>query len=373
MKGFYLILFLIVTKIVSAQPGPDDAGLLINRVIYGSTGKELMKDTNFTYKQYLLNRNGEKILQEITGFNFKKYSIHPRVSSFIYLPPFYSNDESDSKKKDYPNQRLDLIYRSDTMRIDFMDLKTISNNIYTPEIDSIVFCPGYFKLYMNPEKKKPELFKGELLEVQKLKREFYQAYSRGINFLRDGLLVQHEMLEAERDNNRLQEMYKRDLRESCSEINVQGNYFQLCADNILVKEQSADILTNQRPQMVDGKTVYYFSYYSSSVHPSYDHIIRAPITISSYKTKVKEKRKYYGYFAKPEDQIALEKYESLQKNKVSINGKVFSGQLKFLMRYSPWFDVGIYTGTGWHVRILTYKNGVLITDETKKEIQPTDK
>jgi tetratricopeptide (TPR) repeat protein len=145
-KLFFLFLLLLVSGKVAAQPG-GGGGLVIGSLFSNKLDSiNLLTDTALSIRTFILAEG--KVYQETFLYQiFLKEKGNLRISRHHHgfgLPP--ANDINEDRYADREsNQRMYLVYKQDTMIIDFMGIIGENGMGNSDTMDSLVIQKGYFK------------------------------------------------------------------------------------------------------------------------------------------------------------------------------------------------------------------------------------
>lgn len=160
MKNFFFSVFLIIVVIPKAFTQPSsDGGINIMYITAGEnqntqTLKQEDFRVNFYYKK--ASHNKRKLKNAYISFTPMKrhYYTFKNPDGIIYVPdhiPVIRKGELN-----LPSQRLEIIYKNDTMIVDFEDVPLYGTG-HTAVMDTLQFYPGkHFKIYMEPLKVRPK-------------------------------------------------------------------------------------------------------------------------------------------------------------------------------------------------------------------------
>jgi len=137
MTRIITILFVFISIEIYAQPG-GGGGLNIENLYSKSLKRINIFDENLKIRYFVITDTSYKsnIFEEI-----KK----EEKTTFIC----HCNFENENSKYDN-NQRIELIYKEDTMIVDFLQIMPANPMGIKSSIDSLVIMKGYFRYYRNP-------------------------------------------------------------------------------------------------------------------------------------------------------------------------------------------------------------------------------
>jgi|GEM_PF-2925593 len=296
-----ILLLLFIAISASAQPG-GGGGLEILNVLDHDGNIISKKDTSLKIQHYILSNKTYKVINEYSMTGREREN--EKHSAFIYLPDYIIRK---NKRIITANQRLTLIYKNDTMTIDFIDIRQENGAGLTDIMEQVWFQSGYFKCYLRPQKSHITRWE-EINLTSKQKNEMLHLLEQGIVpstlfRLKTVGLIEH-IPDPNLENKRL-----RRERENCQGSTV-GKYVNLCYDRINIdnKDSTINISTKLLPTIIDSTDYLRFLYYFQ----------------------------FDGWFGvnNPETQLANYTLVKLISYRIKMNGRFFSGKIKFAVFYN---------------------------------------
>lgn len=157
----FIFCFSGLTKVVSAQPG-GGGGLVISNLFNRELNKIELTDSLLTIRGFVMKSDSRysKVYYENYGIvNNRRYGYDG-----IYLPPDYNNYLTGNNF-DNDNQRLLIIYKADTMMIDFSGIMNENGAGFSDSMDSIVIQKGHYRHIRNPYKGNGNLYERKHMEL----------------------------------------------------------------------------------------------------------------------------------------------------------------------------------------------------------------
>lgn len=204
----YLAVFILSTLVlcqsILGQPG-GGGGIQIEKIIDKNLQLISKSDPELKITRFLLGTDStHKVLQLYSAEAKYHYRTngkpnHIFLPPYIYLPTFKSKN---AKRTSVPNQRIMLIYKKDTMIIDFIDILMENGAGYTDYIEVLKLYPGYFTCYRNIRNRLPIFFNESafaIFNAPKLVDTLNMALKKGINDETLPMLYQYKLLEHNKD------------------------------------------------------------------------------------------------------------------------------------------------------------------------------
>jgi hypothetical protein len=329
MKYFTTTVILLFCSTLIAQPGGGGGLQIMNLYGYDS----LQKDTSLKIQHFILSKKKHKVIEEflLSQEDVSYYHFYQKELTYIYLPPYI---RKGSKSIKVPNQRLQIIYKGDTMIIDFIDVFPENPSGNTDRIDKIFFVAGYFKWFRDPSKtiasfwSNPKTTEKQRNDIQyRLNRNLDnttipELQSLGLLIFKPNLVVRERVMI---------ELHQ------CFDTAYSWNFgfHNLCYDKISDNGEYMDINTIAMPisedSLVSYKFIYQNKYYPGEIY----HV---------YKSRRLES-----------DSMLLK----LKTKKLMINGNVFTGRLLIATRF---YLQTVQRYNGYNITTLTFKDGKLVDD-----------
>jgi hypothetical protein len=310
------------------------------------------KDTALKINSYFLTLTNNKEIRSIVRNtaleNYSPYDFADKVLTHVYLPPFIRRNKKDIST---PDQRLELIYKGDTMTLDFFDIMQENGAGYTDKIDTITFFRGtYFKCYRNVKDKIDRFYsgdstgnhirQGELDSIYRFMQMGFTYYTLGSLYPSTRWLEKYGLI---------QEFYS---KPAMTIFLRQGKYdtlwlrsfpiYGLDLKNISIQSNKIDISSDEAPVLVNNELMYKFYLPYTPVIPLWNML--AP-------------------HMQDQEKVGL-LFQQLKTIPLEINDKLFSGTIKWLIPFrNVWYS-------GVSLIIHTFKNGILIKEEVLPDVDP---
>ncbi len=346
MKMIPCLFFIIFlrSQLLNAQPG-GGGGVQIMKIIVPDPGwkyKTLSKkDTSLKINAYFLTLTKDKeirsILPNTALTNYDPYDFADKVFTHVYLPPFTRHN---GKNILTPDQRLELVYKGDTMTIDIFDILSENGAGRTDKIDTLSFYPGhYLRVYRDINKKVsyyyPGTSTGNRIRTSELD-SIHRFVQMGITDHTLPLLNKYELVEW--FSKPVRTIFFRDNNYDTLWLRSFPVY-TLDLENVSIQSKKINIKTNDPAVWVDNKLNYkfYFNY----------------IPVFRLSDEKKEQQK------------AKKAHLLLQQLKIIplyVNGKAFTGTIKWLV---PFHNMR-YGGTGLYIH--TFNNGLLVKEDIRHDV-----
>jgi len=341
MKIIFSAFILFFFGVTYAQPG-GGGGILITD--FRVDGKSIASnDAELIINQYQLSKNLKNIKQKLSDETHSSWwsgVIDVKTNTFLLIPPFQRTKKTT--RNYLTNQRLELIYKKDTMCIDFVDVLPFSPGGSSDKIDELNFVKGHFVFYRNPKKDFPLIWKSltEGIQYAVTENRMKIITRENIRFLDDlGLVKIVNMplkIATDLENNIDYPILER------NRISASSSFYSID------KKGTFTITTDQEPLLINGAPQYNFRYY--------------------WINDEGNGREKAGY---PAEKILLQDFKQrlLNKTSLSINKKPYSGVLKIVflseILSQPIDPLNPFITTTIITRFkLYYKNGV----QTKQEV-----
>lgn len=299
-------------------------------------------DTAFAVKHYVLSDDEKhRVIKEYKPkeegwYRFAKYIGTPR----LYIPYYVWG--KDGNKQPILNQRLLLIYRKDTMTIDFIDIPSFNPNGFTDVMEKLEFYPhAYIRLYRGIYERHPELREYEsrqaLLSLDSLLRKGF--YDTTYDLLRKA-----GMMEDRSDYKRVV-VLKNGARDTSEQkdypvYSVKPEDMRLTYPARQPDVQEIRLRTVEPPLITDSGLQYRFVF--SFPFPTGREAWMTPLS--------------------KEEERALSLLKAFTKGSLYINGNPFSGRV--LMYYhSSWDTVSARGGT-YDLIVSIYRDGKMVSTAT---------
>jgi hypothetical protein len=258
--GYYLsVFFLVLITAACAQPG-GGGGLNISYIRYVNGDTLELTDENLKINHYVMNKKFNKVEFMFPEVQTHKRSYYTGSREWFYLPPDYY-------EKDYqfcPNQRLEIIYKIDTMTVDFYGIMQENGVGHTEQLDCIDFFPGNYKFHLTESERFDSCWQLRDQfpdQINQLRADM----QKGITSLSKMNLKNWHILE-EAFNPNVHLIWARYQRENCEETvqgSVENQATRLCEKMMELDETTLHLSTIQKPHMVDDTlTLQYYFYFS---------------------------------------------------------------------------------------------------------------
>lgn len=358
MKYFFYLGIIIFLKVgaVFAQPlGTGGGGLNISYITYFMGDTLSFSDENFKINHYVMNKKFTNTEFQFEDLQRHKLEYNTGERPWFYLP----RDYYDNKLKPCPNQRLEIIYKMDTMIVDFVGVMNVNSSDYTEQLDCIRFFPGYYKMYLTESERFDSCWN--------LRNEFPDQIEKLRADMRIGItpntmnnLKGWHILE-EAFNPNVNVIWARVNREHCSETG-QGtfptkNATRLCAGMITLTNSHININTVQKSMRVqDTLTLSYYYYFVFGAYHS-------PSVVAVNDKANSE----HQNFPSEENQIAQSYLDAVEKFTLYINGTRYTGKIiLFVQRnYPDLFSFSHLEETHYY-----YREGKLVYEYVPVKAQP---
>lgn len=345
MKILLSLLTFITTilQILHAQPGGGGGIQIMNVLVPDATGFKTIskKDTSLKINAYFLALNINKDINSIARNralnNYDKYDFAGKVFTHIYLPPHYLKD---GKTTPAPNQRLELIYKGDTMTLDFFGVIPENGSGRTDQIDTISFYSGtYFKCYRNVEAKIARYYPGTSTgnrirpgELDSIRR----LMQMGITYHTLRALEKYELLQ-QFNNKPAMTIFLR--QEKYDTVWLQSfPIYNLELKNINIQSNKINIRADEDAVLVNNQLIYKF------------YLGFTPTLGFTEKNEGQEKVRLL--------------FTQLKTIPLEINGHQFTGTIKWLTPFrNNWYS-------GVSLSIHTFSHGVLVKEEIRYDVHP---
>lgn len=303
MKTISILLLALIFQTTNAQPG-GGGGIIITD--FKIDGKIIANNNpEIIINQYQLSKNLKTIKQKLpneTNSRWWSGEINISPGTFLLMQPYQRTKKITPKY--LTNQRLELIYKKDTMCIDFVNVLPHSSNGASDLINEINFVKGHFIFYRNPKKDFPLIWKSltEGMQYAITENRMKIITRENIRFLDDlGLvkIVDMPLKNATDFENNID--YP--ILDKVSSI-LRPSVYDIASNGVF------RITTDQEPLSINGIPQYNFRYYWTNDN-------RDGLEKVGYREEL-QKRQYF-------QQILLSKNIN-----VSINKKPYNGILKIV-------------------------------------------
>lgn len=323
-----------------SQPG-GGGGLNISYIKFVNGDTLDFSDKNFKINHYVMNKKFSKIEYEFTADNKKYSNYYTGNKAWFYLPPDYYDNNFEYCK----NQRLEIIYKIDTMTIDFYGIMGENGAGHTEQLDVIEFFPGNYKFHLTESERFDSCWQLRNQfpdQIDKLQEDM----RKGITQITKPNLKSWHILEEEFNPN-IEIFWARVNRESCTETGLHGpaNFTRLCECMIELTATHFYLKTEQKPTKILDTSAYCFYFY---------HVFKEyPIEVRSYD----EKKNNQIYPPVEEDRIAQNYLDALEKYTLYINGSRYTGKIVLNVNHQSMYPM---FGVPNEQIIYNYKEGKLL-------------
>jgi hypothetical protein len=311
IRCFLILIGLFFCEWVSfAQPG-GGGGLNISHITYLNGDTLDFSDKNFKINHFVMNEKFDKIKYQFTDAHSKKINFATGQKEWFFLPPNYTDD----KVKTCPYQRLDIIYKIDTMRIDFYGVCQENGKGHTEQLTKIEFFPGKYKFHLTESERFDSCWQYRVQFADPIKK-LREDMRTGITNQTKQNLKSWRILEEE-FNPFVEIIWARFNRENCLETNVQSptNFYRLCECMMTLTQTHLYIKTNQKKVSLNDTMGYQFYFY---------HVFK------KYSNEIyldKNSRMHMMLHPVEENRIAQKYLDALDTNTVYINDAGYTGKI----------------------------------------------
>lgn len=318
-----IIVFLKIVIIGWTQPN-QSTGLLIKDLVDYNGDAIQYKNKKILIKHYILSDKKHKVIDSLSDEKIQNIRNEIKSQGYYFMADSY---ERNGKKKDAPNQRLMLIYQTDTLTIDFIDIGQYD------VVEEIVFFPEYFKIYRDPAKKIKD-WDNDSLYPPETRSKIRELLKLGISH-KVYPLSGYRLLENKTCKdpfNVLQKYQRLDCLEKKSEIK---GYTILCEQNFNTIDSILYLQTNELSIKVNKQEVYQFYYY--------------------YTNKYRVCDEYY---------LAFDLLKKIEFYNLYINQKKFTGMIRLVVPqlWDDWLYYDLWK--------MTYEEGLLKKREVLNNVDP---
>lgn len=344
MKPFFLssLFLLLVGLVAHGQPG-GGGGLNISYLRYVNGDTLAFNDKNLKINHYVMNKKFNKVEYQFREIQTSKQQYYTGSREWFYLPPNY-----DLRKDQVcPNQRLEIIYKVDTMIVDFYGIMQENGIGRTEQLDCIDFFPGKYKFHLTESERFDSCW--QLREqfpdqIEKLQKDMHAGITQQT---KSNLKAWHILQEAfNPETNNLWLRYNREMCEEFGQGTFAGSFTRLCEGMIELTSTHFYLTTKQVPTHHVDTNVYCFYFYH--VFKEYRMLVQSP------NEPLKERMNPPA----EENRIAQNYADALEKYTVYINGERFTGQI--LLRISHEYIYPQIHGSNVEEIHFNYKDGKLI-------------
>lgn len=339
LKNFLLIVVPVLLFFTTHAQIPEGGGLRIIKIMvpdpmWGGFKVISPNDSMIKIRSYALELDTNDNIRSITPTSFAKDRINDddtanAFNTHIYLP--YSARINGNKKL-LPDQRLELIYKADTMTIDFFDIPPPGESGDMDSMDTLTFYRShYLKCYRDPSKKLPSYVN----PPQTKDDPVYRFMQMGITNHTIPLLYNYLLVEDA--DKPVMMVFQGDKQYDTLWLPAVPVYTVL-PGTVDISAKKINISTAKPPLLIDsGKISYkFYQAFSPSLSPGSEEI--------KMRTMMKELRTIPLY----------------------INGKRFTGVIKWLLPFRN--SLKQYWGT-WMI-IHEFREGVLISERNAGDVDP---
>lgn len=352
-----IIFFLFLTAVAysgSAQPG-GGGGLQILHVAYWD-GNNTISLANAALKLKFYTLSSQKNNRKAAAYKQASISDYPvtRLSKeSIYLPPYIDYTTNKRSERVFmPDQRLELIYKKDTMVIDFMDIMLRSGSGITDVMDTLTMYPGRRMIsYRSPGKRLPELFSKSPILTDYNERQamdtIRKALLRGITNTTLPVLCRYDLVKDEGYLQKVvfvrQDGYDTVLLPHAPVNNLYVDALSFSDDEPGIAPE-INIDTGKDPILSGNEPLYKFLF-------NYNLCPDRMVLRLGEKQKKEEPDSIIkaGYF-----------FKQIEKASLTVNGQKYTGTLKIVYPCTG-FDLGIRKYSTYGLIVCKYENGRLMS------------
>lgn len=343
LKHTCALFLLSFTWQVNAQPG-GGGGLNISYLTYFCTGDTLeLADENLKINHYVLNNRLTKTEYQFQESQINKHTYFTGERKFIYLPPAYY----DKKLIECKNQRLEIIYKIDTMTIDFIGVMQENGAGHTEQMNCIQFFPGKYKMHLMESERFDSCWQ--------FREQYPDQIDKLMEDMRAGILINRpqssvtgwHILEETFNPNKYS-IWARCNRENCREVFVSGGSngaTSLCESMMNLTDTHLYLSTQQTGTLVqDTLTLAYFYYFSFATY-------RGPVVPAVNSTDQVQK------YPSEEMQLAQKYLDAFSNYTLYVNGNRYTGKI-ILFVSQPYYS--LFNESWLEETHYYYKEGKLI-------------
>lgn len=327
---YLMTLFLcLLALLVTAQPG-GGGGLNIS-AIYNMGGELMeMNSPHFKMNHFVLGKNGKKVEYIFDTLQKETSNYYTSGRKWLYLPPDYLESE-----KKCPNQRLEIIYKKDTMTIDFIGISMNHAQGASEQIDAIYFFPGKYKMHRMESDRYLEIQNSKSIpadQKKKVEEAMHNWYSAE---LRNWQLLEEEY------NPKKRAFLQKYFRENCEEEMGTRENYRLCEQMMSMEGTIFQVKTIQKPLIKADTSIYRFTYYYSFTNP----LLRKQILNEDADKKADD-------FPYEEEKLASSYLDAFETKTLYLKGSLYSGIIEIRISTSG------FSGVEQTVYHYCYSNGV---------------
>lgn len=303
------LLFTFCILISHAQPG-GGGGLNISYITYVNGDTLDFTDKNFKINHYAMNKKFSKV--EFQFLEEQKRSYYTGEKEWFYLPPDYHNND---KIEFSTNQRLEIIYKIDTMTIDFYGIMQENGAGHVEQLTTIQFFPGNYKFHLTESERFDSCWQYKDQFHDQIKK-LQEDMRTGITQLTKPNLKAWRILE-EAFNPYTEIFWAKYFRENCTDIVVHGptNFTILCEYMMELTSTHFYLKTEQKPIQLNDTTAYQFYFY---------HVFKYHVPVINTG---KDSPKNQTLPPVEEDRLAQKYLDALETHTLYVNGSRYCGKI----------------------------------------------